>query len=292
MPLQSKKMQGFTLIEMMITVAIIAILAAVAYPSYTEYVKRSNRSEGQALLSDTAAAQERYYSQNNVYITDNADIAKLNARTDSTTGKYFEDTDKDGNKSIAQSAYGIWDKKTRGEKNATNTLSISRSDLVTQTIGSEVTATDSESSTTDASIISENPIPWDEKAGWKLDLKQGGTFDGEMVIEPMVNIGQTVYFQSLVPNSDPCADGASNWTYGINAFTGGKTPYNAFDMKQVKPDGTTAIVSAIRQDGEGGLSLTDTPEGLQICTGQGCEKVKSPPNINSRNSWRRIEETE
>lgn len=81
-------MQGFTLIEMMITVAIVAILAAVAYPSYTEYVKRSNRSEGQALLSDTAAAQERYYSQNNVYITDNADIAKLNARTDSTTGKY------------------------------------------------------------------------------------------------------------------------------------------------------------------------------------------------------------
>lgn len=208
------------------------------------------------------------------------------------TGKYFEDTDKDGNKSIAQSAYGIWDKKTRGEKNATNTLSISRSDLVTQTIGSEVTATDSESSTTDARIISENPIPWDEKAGWKLDLKQGGSLDGEMVIEPMVNIGQTVYFQSLVPNSDPCADGASNWTYGINAFTGGKTPYNAFDMQQVKPDGTTVIVSAIKQDGEGGLSITDNPGGPEVCTGQSCEKVKTPPNINARNSWRRIEETE
>ena len=53
--------QGFTLIELMITVAIIAILAAVAYPSYSEYVKRGNRSEGQALLNDTAALQERYY---------------------------------------------------------------------------------------------------------------------------------------------------------------------------------------------------------------------------------------
>lgn len=80
--------KGFTLIEMMVIVAIIGILAAVAYPSYDEYVKRGNRSEGQALLSDTAAAQERYYSQNFVYITDNADIAKLKARATSSTGKY------------------------------------------------------------------------------------------------------------------------------------------------------------------------------------------------------------
>lgn len=81
-------MRGFTLVEMMIILAIVAILTAVAYPSYIEYVKRSNRSEGQALLSDTAAAQERYFSQNNVYITDDADIAKLKTRTDSTTDKY------------------------------------------------------------------------------------------------------------------------------------------------------------------------------------------------------------
>ncbi len=80
--------QGFTLIELMITVAIIAILAAVAYPSYTDYVQRGYRSEGQALLNDTAAAQERYYAQNYVYITDVADIAKLNTRTSSSTGKY------------------------------------------------------------------------------------------------------------------------------------------------------------------------------------------------------------
>lgn len=68
---------GFTLIEMMIVVVIIGILAAIAYPNYGEYVKRGNRTEGQALLSDASARQERYFSQNNVYVTDNAKIGDL-----------------------------------------------------------------------------------------------------------------------------------------------------------------------------------------------------------------------
>ncbi len=82
--------RGFTLIEMMIVVAIIGILAAIAYPSYDEYVKRGNRTEGQALLSDASARQERYFGQNNAYITSDADIAKLGLKNGNTseTGKY------------------------------------------------------------------------------------------------------------------------------------------------------------------------------------------------------------
>lgn len=74
-----KAEKGFTLIEVMITVAIVAILAAIAYPSYMEYVKRSRRVEGQNLLNDAAARQERWRAQNGVYITGTtaADIAKL-----------------------------------------------------------------------------------------------------------------------------------------------------------------------------------------------------------------------
>jgi len=62
-----RHLRGFTLIEVMIVVVIVAILAAIAFPSYQRYVLRSHRTEGQALLSEAAARQERYYSQNNAY---------------------------------------------------------------------------------------------------------------------------------------------------------------------------------------------------------------------------------
>lgn len=59
--------RGFTLIEVMIVVVTVAILASIAFPSYQRYVLRSHRVEAQALLSEAAARQERYYSQNNAY---------------------------------------------------------------------------------------------------------------------------------------------------------------------------------------------------------------------------------
>lgn len=57
------KNRGFTLIELMIVVAIVGILAAIAYPSYTEYVKRTQRSAIATLLSEQTQILERYYSR-------------------------------------------------------------------------------------------------------------------------------------------------------------------------------------------------------------------------------------
>jgi len=77
---------GFTLIELMVTVAIVGILAAIAYPSYQSYLLRGNRAEGQAMLNDAAARQERFYAQNLAYVTSTADLGKLGMRNTTGTG--------------------------------------------------------------------------------------------------------------------------------------------------------------------------------------------------------------
>lgn len=63
------KQSGFTLIEVMIVVAIIGILAAFAYPSYREYIDQGKRSEGKAAALSAAQMLERYYTMNNSYTT-------------------------------------------------------------------------------------------------------------------------------------------------------------------------------------------------------------------------------
>lgn len=69
-----KKNQGFTLIELMITIAIIGIISAIALPSYSSYMKKSRRADAKVGLSKIADKQERYYLQRNTYATSTADL--------------------------------------------------------------------------------------------------------------------------------------------------------------------------------------------------------------------------
>jgi len=62
-------MKGVTLIELMIVIVIVAILASIAVPSYRNYVLRSHRVEAKTALLNLAAAQEKFYLQNNTYAT-------------------------------------------------------------------------------------------------------------------------------------------------------------------------------------------------------------------------------
>ena len=76
-----KKMQsGFTLIELMIVVAIIGILAAIALPAYQDYTKRSNVTEGLSLAGGVKTAVAEYYSSEGAWPTSNA-VAGLETST-------------------------------------------------------------------------------------------------------------------------------------------------------------------------------------------------------------------
>lgn len=67
-PRASRNSGGFTLIELMIVVAIIGIIAAIAYPSYQQHVERTRARDAQGALMSLANALERYHTQNNTYV--------------------------------------------------------------------------------------------------------------------------------------------------------------------------------------------------------------------------------
>ncbi len=76
---QGRVQRGFTLIEVMMAVAIIAILAAIAYPSYTSHMLKSRRSEAQQALMEVASRQQQF-------LLDTRSYATLSTLTSSTVG--------------------------------------------------------------------------------------------------------------------------------------------------------------------------------------------------------------
>ncbi len=81
-----KKQQGFTLIELMIVVAIIAILAAIALPAYQDYVARAQVSEAMTLSSGAKTAVTEYYADKGAFPTTNGEAGLASAG--SINGKY------------------------------------------------------------------------------------------------------------------------------------------------------------------------------------------------------------
>jgi type IV pilus assembly protein PilE len=90
-PSHKRKTGGFTLIELMITVAIVAILAAVALPSYQQYIIRSKRSAAQAQMMDIANRQQQFLLANRNYADKTALTASGYALPAEVNGNYSYD---------------------------------------------------------------------------------------------------------------------------------------------------------------------------------------------------------
>jgi len=72
----NRRSRGFTLIELMMAIAVIAILAAIAFPSYQKHLAKGRRAAAQAYLMDIAQREQQYFLDQRVYAPD---VATLNA---------------------------------------------------------------------------------------------------------------------------------------------------------------------------------------------------------------------
>lgn len=78
-----KKQKGFTLVELMIVVAIIGIISSIAYPSYTDYVIRSRIPDATSALAAKRVRMEQYFQDNRTY------IGAPDCNADAATSRFF-----------------------------------------------------------------------------------------------------------------------------------------------------------------------------------------------------------
>lgn len=88
--LARQKTGGFTLIELMVVVAVLSILIVIALPMYQEATRKSRRSEAMRELMELASRQERFYAQNSTYTNEIAGELGLNWQSELTRNELYQ----------------------------------------------------------------------------------------------------------------------------------------------------------------------------------------------------------
>jgi len=78
--------RGFTLVELMVAVAVLGVIVAVAYPAYIDFLERSRRAEAQEALQNVATLQEQFYTNNKGY---SGSLSDLDVST-TTENAYYQ----------------------------------------------------------------------------------------------------------------------------------------------------------------------------------------------------------
>ena len=84
------KASGFSLIELMVVVAIVGILAGIGMPAYQAHMLKAHRADAQGDLLDIAARQERFMAQNNTYTNDISGAGGLNLGSATSREGYYD----------------------------------------------------------------------------------------------------------------------------------------------------------------------------------------------------------